>query len=262
MEKKKLGIVGSGRLGKIVAKAWKDGYLEDYELIYIASGNSENARKLAEEVGCKNSGGVEELIKIRPDFIAETASIQFLKEYAADILRAEINLAVLSVGAFADRNFYEQITEIARENHVHVYISNGVVGGFDILRTFRLLGDVSARFRTHKGPESLRGTALFDESLMLSSDNTEVFDGTASEIIQVLPTKVNVAVASSLAASSPDETRVRMVSVPGMTGDDHKMVAEVDGNRAVIDIYTKAGSTAAWGMVATLQNILSPVVFC
>ena len=96
---------------------------------------------------------------------------------------------------------------------------------------------------------------------MEDGEKTRVYQGTTGDIIKILPTKVNVAVASSLAASSPEKTRMEMFSVPGMVGDDHRMAAEVEGARAVIDIYTESGTIAAWGLVSTLRNITAPIVF-
>lgn len=259
MEKKiRFGLVGSGHLGSIVIRAWQEGLLPDYELVYIAGRDAEKAGKLVPGIP---GGDFQGLLAAKPDYIVEAASVAFLKAHAMEVLEAGINLVVISVGAFADPVLYRRAGEIAREKGVKLIISNGVTGGFDILRTFRLLGETETHFTTHKGPASLRGTPLHTEALEQETEERTVFDGTAEEIIGILPTKVNVAIASSLAASSPAETKATMVSVPGMIGDDHCMISEVNGNRAVIDIYTTNGSFAAYGLVATLQNIASPVQF-
>lgn len=260
-KKIRLGLVGSGNLGRIIAQAWKDGFLEDYELVGIAGRDAAKAQALAAQVGCPFGGTYEELMERQPEILAEAASVAFVKAHVEEILKRGCSIAVLSIGAFADRELYERAAVAARENGSRVYISSGVVGGFDILRTMRLLGEVKAEFSTHKGPESLRNTPLFDESLLEGTEETQVYQGTTGEIIKILPTKVNVAVASSLAASSPEKTGMELYSVPGMIGDDHRMVAQVKGARAVIDIYTESGTTAAWGLVATLRNITAPIVF-
>ena len=43
--KTKLGIVGCGFLGNIVADAWKKGLLPDYELVGVSSRTSAKARR-------------------------------------------------------------------------------------------------------------------------------------------------------------------------------------------------------------------------
>lgn len=50
--KTKFGIVGCGFLGNIVADAWKNGLLPDYELVGVTSRTRASAEKLAAEVGC------------------------------------------------------------------------------------------------------------------------------------------------------------------------------------------------------------------
>ena len=50
--KTKLGIVGCGFLGNIVADAWKKGLLPDYELVGVTSRTRASAEKTAANVGC------------------------------------------------------------------------------------------------------------------------------------------------------------------------------------------------------------------
>ena len=96
---------------------------------------------------------------------------------------------------------------------------------------------------------------------MTDTEETQVFDGTAKEAIALLPTKVNVAVAASLASVGPDAEHVQITSVPGFVGDDHRITAEIDGVKAVVDIYSSTSAIAGWSVVALLQNLASPIVF-
>ena len=43
----RFGIVGCGFLGNIIANAWKDGFLEDYELVGVTSRTQESRDKTA-----------------------------------------------------------------------------------------------------------------------------------------------------------------------------------------------------------------------
>ena len=81
---------------------------------------------------------------------------------------------------------------------------------------------------------------------MTDTDSTNVFNGNAKEAIALLPTKVNVAVATSLATTGPEHTSVSIHSVPGMVGDDHKITAEIEGVKAVVDIYSSTSAIAGW----------------
>ena len=73
-----------------------------------------------------------------------------------------------------------------------------------MLRTISLMGQAEAGIKGPKkrgpGHTLKRGTpAFFEERLMEDTQESHVFHGNAKEAISLLPTKVNVAVASSLA---------------------------------------------------------------
>lgn len=261
MGKLRLGILGTGFLSEIVADAWKNGLLEDYELVGVMGRNQKTAAALAGRMGCAACGSVAELLALKPDYIAEAASVELVKDSAIKILSSGCSMVVVSIGAFADADFYEEVKRTASANGTRVHIASGAVGGFDVLRTISLMGEVAAGITTRKGPRSLEGTPLFEETLMLEDEERQVFAGNAKEAIALLPTRVNVAVASSLATAGPEKTRVDIFSVPGMTGDDHCIAAETEGIRAVVDIYSSTSAVAGWSVVAVLRNIVSPIVF-
>lgn len=261
MEKVKFAIAGTGFLGGIIARAWKDGYLPDYELVGIYGRNKEKTAALAAEVNCPICDSLKALIDLKPAYIAEAASVALVKELALPALQAGISLVVLSIGAFADESFYETVRNTAAESGAKVHIASGAVGGFDVLRTISLMGQATAGIETRKGSASLKNTPLFKEELMIDGDSTHVFSGNATDAIALLPTKVNVAVATSLATIGPRNTSVNIRSVPGMVGDDHKITAEIDGVKAVVDIYSSTSAIAGWSVVACLRNITSPIVF-
>ena len=261
MNKLRLGIIGDGYLGGIIAGAWKDGLLPEYELVGIVGRTKERSDALAAEMGCRSCAGIHELLELKPDYIAEAASVGAVKDMAEKVLAKGSNLIVLSIGAFADKEFYEKVKETAKKHRTKVYIASGAVGGFDVLRTVSLMGEAAAGIETRKGPKSLGNTPLFEEHLMTDKESSMVFEGNAKEAIGLLPTKVNVAVATSLATVGPEKTKVNIHSVPGMVGDDHKITAEIDGVKAVVDIYSSTSAIAGWSVVAVLQNIVSPVVF-
>ena len=92
------------------------------------------------------------------------------------------------------------------------------------------MGKVKSGIETRKGPESLKGTPLFNDQLMVDNEEKE-------------------------------NTQVNIHSVPNMIGDDHKITAEIEGVKAVVDIYSSTSAIAGWSIVALLQNIVSPIVF-
>lgn len=261
---KKLVLVGCGRLADIVAEAVINGLLPEYDLIGVYSRTVLKAERMADKMrqhgkACIACATWEELLALKPDYLVEAASPAAMKEVAIPALKNGTSLVTLSIGALADVTFYEEIKDTARANGTRVYLVSGATGGFDVLRTAALMGNASARFFNEKGPNALKGTAVYEEKLQ--EEQRTVFSGSATEAIGLFPTKVNVTVAASLASVGPEKMQVTMQSTPGFTGDTQRVEIRNDQVRAVVDVYSATSDIAGWSVVSTLQNIVSPVVF-
>ena len=264
MEKKKLVIAGCGKLGNIVADAVVGGLLDGYELVGAYSRSREKAETLALKVNKRNghcmvADTFDQLLDMKPDFLVEAASPAAMREWALPALGNGTSVVTLSIGAFADDAFYEEAGRVASENGAHVYIVSGATGGFDVLQTTALMGGATAEFFNEKGPDALRGTAVYDESLQ--KERKIVFTGSAKEAISVFPTKVNVTVAASRASVGPENMNVTMVSTPGFRGDTQRVEIRNPQVHAVVDVYSATAEIAGWSVVNTLRNISSPIVF-
>lgn len=260
----KLVIVGCGRLGGIVADAVIKGILPEYELVGVYSRTVSKAENLAARMQqhgkpCRVCATIEELFALKPDYLVEAASPAAMKELALPALKNGTSIVTLSIGALADDLFYREVAETAKANGTRVYLASGATGGFDVLRTAALMGNATARFFNEKGPNALKGTAVYDESLQ--TEQRVVFSGNAVEAIQLFPTKVNVTVAASRASVGPANMEVTMQSTPGFTGDTQRVEIRNDQVHAVIDVYSATAEIAGWSVVNTLLNITSPIVF-
>ena len=242
--KKKLAVLGNGFLAGIIVETYNKGLLEEYELTGILGRTKEKTEALAEKGGCRPCSTLEELLEDKPDYVAEAASVKAVQDYGMKILSGGADMILLSIGALADETFYREISECAKENGRKIHIASGAIGGFDVLRTISLMGQAQTSFRTKKGPKSLSGTPLFEESLMTDKEEKQVFHGSAKEAISILPTKVNVAIAASLASSGPENVDMSIFSVPEMVGDDHKITAQIPGVKAELDIYSSTSAIA------------------
>ena len=267
MEKKRLALIGCGHLGRIVAEAYKKQLLPGYELVGVLGRSPDRAKALAVEAGCKACGGLDDLLSLEPDYVVECASVQAVKDYALPLLRSGAELVLLSIGALADPDFRSEVKAAAITGSSHVHLASGAIGGFDVLSTVALMAQASgepltAGIHTHKGPKSLENTPVYLPQLATDATERTVFSGNAVEAIGLLPTKVNVAVAASLATAGPELTSVQITSVPGFVGDDHRIEATCGGVTAVTDIYSSTSDIAAWSAVALLRNLSSPIQFC
>lgn len=265
--KKKLAIVGCGKLAGIVTDALLNGLLPDYQLIGVYSRTKEKADRLAEKVnkahensGCTVFDTTAALIAHQPDYIMESASPTAFKEFAIHALENSISIITLSIGALADQEFYKKVKQTAADHNAKIYITSGAIGGFDVLKTTTLMGgDTRVTFTTEKSPNSLQNTPVYTEDL--HQEKREVFRGNAKEAIALFPTKVNVAVAASLASVGAEQIEVSINSIPDFIGDDHRIEIKNEQVHAIIDVYSKTSEIAGWSVVNTLRNIVSPIVF-
>ncbi len=261
MEKTKLALIGCGYLNEIVANALKNGHLPEYELIAVLGRDFEHAKTFAKRHGCKACGNINELMAMKPDFTAEAASVRAVREYSEIVLNSGSNFVVLSIGAFADHDFYARIKKIAAKSKRRVYIASGAVGGFDVLRTTALMSPITASIGSQKSPASLKNTPLFTEALLDITEPQQVFSGTTAEAIAILPTKVNVVIATALASAGPENTTMSIKAVPGFKGDEYKIEIQGEEVRAEFNIYSRTSAIAGWSVVEVLQNALAPIVF-
>lgn len=261
---KKLVIVGCGRLAGIVTDAMLQGLLPEYDLVGVYSRTAAKMEHLVRKMqqtgrGCKACATIEELLALEPDYLIEAASPAAMRSLAIPALKNGTSIITLSIGALADELFYKEVLETAKKYGTRIYPVSGATGGFDVLRTVSLMGHATANFFNEKGPDALRNTAIYDDSLQ--TEQRTVFKGNATEAIALFPTKVNVAVAASLASVGPGKMNVSVQSTPGFVGDTQKVEIKNDQVHAVIDVYSKTSDIAGWSVVNTLINITSPIVF-
>lgn len=266
MKIKTLAIIGCGKLGEIIVDALINNLLPNYKLVGTVSRTIDKAKYLADKMNnsddkssCKAFETTKELLTLKPDYIVEAASPSALKMFCIDALKNGSSVVALSLGAFADTSFYQNVQKVALENDVKVYIPSGSIGGLDVMQTASLMGKTKVKFSAEKSPKPLRHTKVYDE--LLESEKREVFKGNAKEAIALFPTQVNVAVAASLATVGPENIVVSINSTPNYLGDRHVITIKNEQIEAKLDIYSETSEIAGWSVVNTLRNIASPIVF-
>ena len=260
MKKLRLAMIGAGFLNGIVAQALKDGFLPEYELVAVLDAK-DKAEAFAKEFGGKACDTIEALLAEKPDYTSEAASVAAVRSYAEAVLAGGSNLVVLSIGAFADAPFYQQVQKVAAENARKVYLPSGAVGGFDVLRTASLMSPITASITSLKSPEAVYYSALTFDGVLDITEPKEIFRGTTKEAIAILPTHVNVAVATALASAGPENTAMDIHVLPEFKGDEFHIKVKGEEVYAELKIYSRTCRIAAWSVVAALQNIVSPIEF-
>lgn len=264
----KLAIIGSGSLGSIIARVVAKDLNEDFEILGIFSGKLENAIKLSDEIGGKAYKTLDEIIDDKPDYIIEAASPDVLKEIGIKILANGIDLIPLSVGALAEKEFYHKVQTIARKYKSRLYIPSGAVGGFDVLRASMAMEHVDVAVTTEKSPKSLNGAPFLNGRKLSEEDVEEIFSGDALEAIEHFPENVNVAVATALATTGVENTKVSINSIPGLKSNKHKIALSGETVKVEVIIETtpskdnpKSSTLAAYSVIGLLKNLVTPITF-
>ncbi|OJV37660.1 MAG: aspartate dehydrogenase [Bacteroidales bacterium 36-12] len=261
---KKLVILGCGYLGNIVADAVINGLLPEYDLVGVYARTKSKALYIANKMQaagreCKACSSFEELLALKPDFLAEAASPAAMKETAIATLKNGTSIVTISVGALADNLFKAEVERIAKSNGTKVYICSGATGGFDVLRTAALMGKSTANFFNENGRHRSPFSPFYRPGM--ENEKQIIFSGTAREAINIFPTGLNVAVAASIASVGPEQMHVTMQTTPRFIGDIQRVEIKNEQVHAVVDVYSATSEIAGWSIVSTLQNIASPIVF-
>lgn len=261
---KKVAIIGGGALGAVLAENMKDRLKDRYEISGILTRSQ--ALGLAEKVDCRAYESLGELLAGEPDYVVEIAGIAAVAEHGAKILRAGVDLIVVSVGALANEALYDSLRRAAEETGSKLYVASGAIGGFDLMRTFAMMGPMEARIENSKAPENLEGAPYLAGRMLSRRDPEIIFEGSVGEAIVGFPQNVNVAVATDLAVSC--DTEVLIQSVPGLKRNRHVIRLENSTAAAEIAISSdpdpknpKSSTFTAWSVIALLENLDSPVQF-
>jgi aspartate dehydrogenase len=241
---KKVGIIGCGAIGTLLAEAVEKGIVKCDALI-LYDYNGEKAEKLQKSltVPTRIVRNVDEMIKLKPHVIVEAASQQAAKEYANRISAENIDLIVMSVGALLDLNVKD----------AGIHVPSGAIGGLDAIGSVALAGIDEIVLISRKNPKAL-GVDGTHEKL--------VYEGNAQEAVRLFPREMNVAATLALTVS-PQEVKVRVISDPKADRNIHEikvkwkhgdMFLKFENDPHPENLGTSA--LAAWSAIKLLKELL------
>lgn len=256
----KLGLYGCGKLNKIVAKCYKEGLLDGYEIVGCYSKTAKSREEMASYLGIEKCDTYEEMLQRGIRYVVEATNPKATIDILEKTLNKKINVILLSIGALSDENYYEKIKGLCYKNGVKVHLASGAICGFEVLRTAKLMGLTKATLTNTKGPKALEGTSLFNEEM--NNHDFIAFNDSAYEAIKNLPTGINVGVATALATKGVHDTKIKIQTKNDFIGDSQCIDIECkDEIKAHLDVYSKTSAIAGYSVVALLQNLISPIVF-
>ncbi|MFF1555560.1 aspartate dehydrogenase domain-containing protein [Rhodococcus erythropolis] len=213
----RVGVIGYGSIGRIVANRLFAGALTGVELAAIVDS----------EVVADAPVPQVDLAKAIEicDVLVECAGQAVVFEHAETILGAGRDLVISSAGALADPDFVTRLRKLPGR----MLCTTGAVGGLDLLGAASDAAPFeSVTVQTTKLPASLVQPWMSDQrsaEIMGTASALTVFEGGAEEASRLFPRSLNVATAVSLVVSDRDLVQVKLIADPSAALTRHEVTA-------------------------------------
>ena len=216
---KKIALIGYGAIAGIVMDKLREHDPDgDIQLlgVLVREGRVEETRtKLGDGVEVVSS--IDDLIRLMPNVVVECAGQGAIGEYGEAVLRAGIDLMVISTGALADDETRERLTRAGDVSGAHMLLPSGAIAGIDGLNSLRIGGLDSVRYTSTKPPLAWKGTPAGENfDLEAITERTVLFTGPASVAARDYPKNANLAATVALAGLGMDETEIQLVADPAV----------------------------------------------
>jgi aspartate dehydrogenase len=163
---------------------------------------------------------------------------------------------------------HPEIMERSRRSGCRLYLPSGAIAGLDGIKSASMGRIAHVTHTTRKPPAGLEGAPyLLDRKISLVGleKEREVFSGSAREACRGFPANVNVTAAVSLAGVGPDQTRVRIIAVPGLARNCHDIDVEGEFGRLQVHIENvpsenpKTGKLTAMSIIRAVMDAVDTV---
>lgn len=203
---------------------------------------------------------VEALLAAAPGFVVECAGHSAVEAFVPAVLRAGLDVVVVSIGALADDALHARLREAAAAGGARMILPAGAVGGIDILAALSAGGgDLAVRYTGTKPPKAWTGTPADTVVDLAALDRPAViFEGTARAAATAYPKNANVAATLALAGAGFEATRVVLVADPSAPGNVHEFEAVSPVARVTMRIENAPSGNAKTSL-ATIMSVLREI---
>ncbi len=263
--------MGCGFIGETLAKAIEQELSPHLELVAVFDGNASVSQSLAEKLRTKPEvvrDADEMFAHKKVELVIEAASQAAARSYIPKALAAGKHVMTMSVGALADREFYDEVTKTAKAKKLKVLIPSGAIGGLDWIRSASRAGLDSVSITVRKPPRGLEGAPYVVEhkiDLKAIKTPTQIYEGKAAEAVTAFPANVNVAAALSLAGIGVERTTVRVIADPTVERNVHEITAEGPPGRLHVTVENVPAPTnpkTSWVAALSAIQKLSEIEEC
>jgi len=216
---KKIALIGYGAIARIMVDKLKEHDPSgDVRLtgILVREGKVEETQRTV-GTAIKVVSTIEELVRLTPNFIVECAGQGAVAEYGEAVLRAGLDLMIISTGALADEKLRQKLSDVATKSNARMILPAGAIAGIDGLNSLRIGGLDTVRYTSTTPPMAWKGTPA-ESNFDLSSitERTVLFTGPASVAARDYPKNANLAATVALAGLGMEKTEIQLVADPSV----------------------------------------------
>lgn len=211
----KVGIIGCGAIANIITTSIVPEE-NDIEIAYFFDKDIERAENLASLAGGVAALEFDDMLN-NVDLVLECASPNSVKQFAPKVLKKGKDMIVMSIGAFMDKEFYDEVLKMAKDNGAKIHLPSGAVVGLDGIKAVAKFGLKEVSLVTRKSPKSL-GKEIEGEEVL--------FEGKASQAVKEFPLNINVAATISMACNR--DIDVKIIVDPKVNRNVHEITAKGD----------------------------------
>lgn len=264
MQRKRIGIVGCGAIGRAILRAVDDGRL-DVDVGGVTSRTETTAREFIATLRKPVPFVGQAEVIAASDLVIEAAGGHVVDALARDTFAAGKDLMVISIGALLDS---PDLFDLARTKRCRLILPSGGISGLDALKGAAEGKLESVTLTSRKPPRALWGAPYLAEHGISLDGLTEerlLFSGPAREAVRGFPDNLNISTALSLAGIGPDLTLVTLYAVPGLDRNCHDI--EVRGEFGSLTMHLenipsenpKTGRLVALSMLRAVQDYVDYV---
>ncbi|MGA3112520.1 MAG: aspartate dehydrogenase domain-containing protein [Candidatus Bathyarchaeia archaeon] len=242
--KKKVGLIGCGAIGTVLAEAIERKLVVCDELVvYDVDGLKSQKLKSALKFPVTIAKSVDELLTAQPRVVVEAASQQAARELVPKIASSGTEVIVMSTGALLGLDV----------DWRRVHVPSGAIGGLDAFSSASLAGIDEVTLTSRKNPKALGKNNRVE---------AVVYEGYAEEAAKLFPREMNVAATLALTVK-PAKVKVRVVSDPAVKRNTHEIQVKWRFGEMFLCFANDShpdnphtSALAAWSAIKLLQNLL------
>lgn len=225
MKRKRVGILGCGAIGAMLARAVVANPL--LELAFVYSRSEERLKDVPQPLRVIS---LDDVVSREADLVVEAAHSELVKAVAVKLVRRS-DLMLFSVTSLADDLFRGELEKAAVDAGRRVFLPHGAIVGIDgLVDAGATLQSVTVT--TTKSPASLG---------LPPQEYKVVYDGPTRGACGKFPRNVNVHAMIALAGLGFDRTVSRIVADPKVNTNSHLIEVGGSGYRFKIEVSSDAG---------------------